>query len=85
MVGFHQFQCMNENVCEVKGTDYGNWGGICVLAVGDLYQLPPVASLPIYMSPHNVQTLNDLAPNGWGKMQLHDITHIMHQKDMYFA
>ena len=76
---------MNETVCEIKRTDDGNWGGICVLAIGDLYQLPPVASLPIYMSPYNVQALNDLAPNGWEKMQLHELTQIMCQKDMYFA
>ena len=67
MMGFDRFQHMNETVCKIKGTDDGNWGGICVLAVGDLYQLPQVASPPIYMSPHNVQTLNDLAPNRWEK------------------
>ena len=58
---------MNETVCEIKGTDDGNWRGICVLAVGDLYQLPPLASPPIYMLPHNVQSLNDLAVNQWEK------------------
>ena len=26
-------------------------GGICVLVVGDLFQLPPVASSPVYMAP----------------------------------
>ena len=40
---------------------------ICVLAVGDLYQLPPVTHCPIYMSPQTIHTLNDIAPNGWEK------------------
>ena len=67
MVGFKQFQSMNQIMCTLKGTTDGNWGDICVLAVGDLYQLPPVAHCPIYMSPQTVHTLNDIAPNGWEK------------------
>ena len=67
MVGFKQFQSMNQIMCTLKDTTDGNCGDICVLAVGDLYQLPPVGQCPIYMSPQNVHTLNDIAPNGWKK------------------
>ena len=84
MVGFKQFQSMNQTMCTLKGTTDGNWGDICVLAVGDLYQLPPVGQCPIYMSPKSVHTLNDIAPNGWEKMQLHELTQNMRQKDMKF-
>ena len=42
MVGFKKFQDMNQTICSIKGSHDGNWGNICVLAVGDLYQLPPV-------------------------------------------
>ena len=65
IVGFKQFQSMNQTMCTLKGTADGNWGYICVLAVGSLYQLPPVGQCPIYMSPQIVHTLNDIAPNGW--------------------
>ena len=65
MVGFKQFQSMNQTMCTLKGTTDVNWGDICVLAVGDLYQLPPVGQCPIYMSPQIVHMLNDTAPNGW--------------------
>ena len=85
MVGFKQFQSMNQIMCTVKGTTDGNWGDICVLAVGDLYQLPLIAHCPIYMSPQTVHTLNDIAPNGWEKMQLHELTQSMRQKDMKFV
>ena len=64
MVGFKQFQSMNQNMCALKGMTDGNWGDICVLAVGDLYQLSPVGQCPIYMSPQTVHILNDIAPNG---------------------
>ena len=70
MVGFKQFQSMNQTMCTLKGTTDGNWGDIFVLAVGDLYQLPPVGRCPIYTSSQTVRTLNDIDPNGWEKMQL---------------
>ena len=63
MVGFKQFQSMNQTMCTLKGTTDSNWGDICVLAAGDLYQLPPVGQCPTYMSPQIVHTLNDITPN----------------------
>ena len=85
MVGFKQLQSMNQTMCTLKGTTDGNWGDICVLAVGNLYQLPPVGQCPIYMSPQIVHTLNDTVPNGWEKMQLHELTHSMRQKGTKFV
>ena len=84
MVGFKQFQSMNQTMYTIKGTTDGNWGDICVLAAGDLYQLPPLGQCPIYMSPQIVHMLNDIASNGWEKMQLHELTQSMRQKDMKF-
>ena len=85
MVGFKQFQSMNQTMSTLKGTTDGNWGDICVLAVGDLYQLLPVGQCPIYMSPQIVHTLNDIVPNGWEKMQLLELTQSMREKDMKFV
>ena len=77
MVGFKKFQDMNRTICSIKGSHNGNWGNICVLAVGDLYQLPPVGQQPIYMSPQKINSLNDFTPNGWDDMQLHELTQTM--------
>ena len=77
MVGFKKFQDMNRTICSIKGSHNGNWGNICVLVVGDLYQLPPVGQRPIYMSPQKINSLNDFAPNGWDDMQLHELTQTM--------
>ena len=85
MVGFKKFQEMNQTMCHVKGTTDGDWGGVCVIAVGDLYQLPPVGECPIYSTPKVVTTLNDFASNGWEDMHLHELTQIMRQKDVDFA
>ena len=85
MVSFKQYQQMNKTMSIVKGTCNSNWGDIHVLAVGDLYQLPPVGQCPIYISPHIAHTLDDFAPNGWENMKLHELTEIMQQKDIHFA
>ena len=85
MVGYKKFQSMNQTICAIKGTTGGDWGNICVLAVGDLYQLPPVGQRPIYMAAQTINTLNGFAPNGWEKMQLHELTQTMQQKDKFFA
>ena len=84
MVDFKQSQSMNQTMCTLKGTTDGNGGHMC-FAAGDLYQLPPVEQCPIYMSPQIVHTLNDIAPNGWEKMQLHELTQSMRQNDMKFV
>ena len=81
MVGFKKFQQMNEMMCCAKGTSKGDGGGICVIAVGDLYQLSPVGECPIYTTPKNSNSLNDFAPNGFEEMMLHELTQIMQQKD----
>ena len=84
MVVFKQFQSMNQTMCTLKGTADCNWEDICLLSVGDLYQLSPIGQCPVYMSPHIVHTLNNIAPNGSEKMQLHKLTQNMRQKDMKF-
>ena len=37
------------------------------------------------MSQQTVHTLNDIAPNGWKKMQLHELTQNMREKDTKFV
>ena len=83
MVSFKQYQQMNETMSIIKRTCDGNWGVIFVLAVDDLYQLPPVGQSLIYISPHTAHTLDDFAPNGWEDMKLHELTEIMQQKDTF--
>ena len=85
VVDFKQFHSMNQTMCTLKDTTDGNWGDVCVLAVGNLYPLPPIGQCPIYMSWQTVLTLNDIASIGWEKMQLHELTQSMRQKDMKFV
>ena len=77
MVGFKKFLEMNQTMCNIKGTHDVEWGNICVLAVGDLYQLPPVGQCPIYKQPEVLHTLSDFVPNGWDTMKLHELKETM--------
>ena len=85
MVGYKKFLNMNKTMCTIKGIYNADWGNICVLAVGDLYQLTPVGQSPIYKPPKMIYSLNDFVPNGWGKMKLHELTQTMQQKDSFFT
>ena len=74
MVDFTQFQEMNQTMCTC----------VQLMATGEIYVYLAVGQCPIYMSPQIVHTLNDIVPNGWEKMQLHELTQSMRQKDMKF-
>ena len=84
-----QFQQMNETMCTVKRTCDGNWGNICVLAVGDLYQLPPIGQYPVYMAPANSYYLKWYGPQWMWRYAVtwvnNESTQIMRQRDMMFA
>ena len=77
MVGYKKFLNMNKTMCTIKGNYNADWGNICVLAIGDLYQLPPVGQSPIYKPPEMIHSLNNFVPNGWEKMKLHELTQTM--------
>ena len=55
MVGFKQFQSMNQTMCTLKGTTDGNWGDICVLAVGNFINCLLLVSAQ-YTCPHRLCT-----------------------------
>ena len=55
------------------------FGGISVLAVGDLFQLPPVGESPMFKG--NTKGYGTLAPNVWQLFQLHELSDIVRQKE----
>ena len=87
MVSSEFLASINDHCAVIKCRDPAlqNFGNISVLAVGDLYQLPPVMAPPIFEHSKHIQSLTDLAPLVWDKFQLHEITQIMRQKDKEFC
>ena len=85
MVGSSMFQHVCTTLGKIKGRPDTNWGGICILAVGDLYQLLPNDQQPVYVNKKNKRMQTDLAPLLWDDFMFHELTQVMHQKDVEFA
>ena len=85
MVGSPTFLDMNKTMCKVGPCAEKAWGGISMLVVGDLYQLPPVGQPPVYRHSRTPQCLDDLAPLPWHDFRLHELTEVMRQKDIIFC
>ncbi|VDI08682.1 ATP-dependent DNA helicase PIF1 [Mytilus galloprovincialis] len=86
MLGRKAFAHVHKRLQEIKnveGTDK-IFGGVCVLAVGDMFQIPPVRECRIYdTSPsHNLDEMGVLLSNLWtNNFQFHELKIIMRQKD----
>ena len=50
----------------MKHSFKNDWGGVCILAVGDLYQLPPVGQLPVYM--HHNELIRHFGSTAMGRV-----------------
>ena len=85
MVGPSMCQHVCKTLVKIKGSPDTDWDGICILAVGDLYQLPPVCQQPVYVRKKNIRTPTDLAPLPWDDFMFHKLTQVMRQKDVEFA
>ena len=61
MVCLSTFNCICSTLKKITQSN-DDWGGISVLAVGDLYQLPSVGQCSIYKKSFVIQKPGDLAP-----------------------
>ena len=84
MVGSNHLLTIHRRLAEIMNSDEP-FGGVSVLAVGDLYQLPPVGYFPIYTLPSD--PLAALYGSLWKKhFKIIELTQIMRQKnDIQFA
>ena len=86
MVRSSTFKCVSETLKKIK-RNTNDWGGICILAVGDFYQLPPIGQYPVYMQPTNITSPGDLSPPPplWNDFLIHELDEVMRQKNKDFA
>ena len=86
MVGSQLFQDINTRLCKILHGDIrkNDFGGISMLLVGDLYQLPPVMQSPIF-SQQKIKQPGDMAPSPWHTFSLHELTQIMRKKGLKFS
>ena len=82
MVGSNMLLGIHKRLQQIKGaSDKKVFGGVSILAVGDLYQLPPVCQTPLF------STVNDCYAQLYGSGSLwvdhflmHELTQIMRQR-----
>ncbi|XP_063993917.1 ATP-dependent DNA helicase pif1-like [Diachasmimorpha longicaudata] len=81
MVASTVFGFIDTRMRQMKGVNEP-FGGVSVLAVGDLNQLPPVLDKPVYqMSKKNEMAGFFVINPFWAPFQCHESTEIMRQKD----
>ena len=79
MVGFRMFNCIHQRLIELTQSKE-DFGGISIIAVGDLFQLRPVKDSYIFAPPDKKYL--QLATNLWKKhFVLYELNEIMRQKD----
>ena len=79
MTGLFTFDSLNETLQKIK-CDKRDFGGVSIIAIGDLFQLPPVKMYFIYSMIH--KRIND----PWLKFKLHELSEIVRQSgDPQFA
>ena len=81
MVGSHLLYQIHRRLEEIKGSNSqeSTFGDITMIAVGDLYQLPPVGKA--YVFDHPDDSYSKLQDPLWYQFQLAELTQIMRQKD----
>ena len=85
MFGLSTLRKISSTLSRIKGRWDIDWGGVCVLVVGDLYQLPPVGEQPVYSQKSNVRSPADMAPSLWNDFLFHELTMVMRQRDCDFV
>ena len=75
---------------EIKGLHYSNtwFGNVTIIAVGDLYQLPPLKDKKIYDTPGTGDDPNSvcLHQSLWQEnFYFHEMKHVVRQKNKHFA
>ncbi|GFX51828.1 ATP-dependent DNA helicase [Trichonephila clavipes] len=64
-----------------NNTAKSNFGGLDIILIGDLRQLPPVRSTPIYKQPK--QTL--VGPILWRNLKFYELHEVMRQENQQFS
>ena len=90
MIGAETLYKIHMRLQEIKGLNYSDtrFGNVTIIAVGDLYQLPPLKDKKIYDIPGSNYDPNPISLHGslWQEnFNFHELKHIVRQKDQHFA
>lgn len=83
MVSNNMLMTINHRLCEIKSSTE-LFGGVSIIAIGDLYQLPPVSQMQIFKPLKN--DIASIIPPLWHEFKIAELELIMRQKeDTQFA
>ena len=90
MIGAQTLYKIHMRLQEIKGLHYSNtrFGNVTIIAVGDLYQLPPLKDKKIYDTPGTGDDPNPvcLHQSLWKEnFYFHQLKHVVRQKNKHFA
>ena len=90
MIGAETLYKIHMRLQEIKGMNYSDtrFGNVTIIAVGDLYQLPPLKDKKIYDTPGSSSDPTPICLHGslWQEnFNFHELKHIVRQKDQHFA
>ena len=90
MVGAEILYKIHMRLQEIKRLQYTNsrFGNVTIIAVGDLYQLPPFKDKKIYHIPGSKDNLSPVCLHGslWQEnFQFHELTQVVRQKNQQFV
>ena len=90
MIGAQTLYKIHMRLQEIKGLHYSNtrFGNVTIIAVGDLYQLPPLKDKKIYDTPGTGDDPNPvcLHQSLWKEnFYFHKLKHVVRQKNKQFA
>ena len=79
MVGYRMFNCIHQRLIELKQCNK-DFGGVSIIAVGDLFQLAPVRDSLIFKAPQ--KNYLPLSTNLWEQhFKMTELVEIMRQRD----
>ena len=90
MIGAQTLYKIHMHLQEIKGLHYSNtrFGNVTIIAVGDLYQLPPLKDKKIYDTPGTGDDPNPICLHQslWKEnFYFHELKHVVRQKNKQFA
>ncbi|GFV85408.1 ATP-dependent DNA helicase [Trichonephila clavipes] len=66
---------------QITGNFHSNFGGLDIILIGELRQLPPVRSTPIYKQPKQII----IGPISWRDLKFYELNEVMRQANQQFS
>lgn len=81
MIGAELLNQIDLRLKQITGNFDNNFGGLDIILIGDLRQLPPVRATPIYKQPKRRM----VGPMIWRGLKFYELTPVMRQTNIIFA